>query len=86
MMFSHHARRQGVSDLYAGQRSAADLNLDAINFVGMTCDIGTEGSERTELGKMAEKDPEASKAKAAAYSQRYHRVSDETVRAGICPA
>jgi Zn-dependent M28 family amino/carboxypeptidase len=35
-------------------KTAANLNLDSLNFVGATRDIGTEGSERTELGKMAE--------------------------------
>jgi Zn-dependent M28 family amino/carboxypeptidase len=35
-------------------KTAANLNLDSLNFVGATHDIGTEGSERTELGKLAE--------------------------------
>jgi Zn-dependent M28 family amino/carboxypeptidase len=35
-------------------KTAANLNLDSLNFVGATRDIGTEGSERTELGKLAE--------------------------------
>lgn len=35
-------------------KTAANLNLDSLNFVGATRDIGTQGSERTELGKMAE--------------------------------
>jgi Zn-dependent M28 family amino/carboxypeptidase len=109
--------------LFPLNKTAANLNLDAINFVGTTRDMGTQGSERTDLGKMAEatakkmglhiasikpdlsggyfrsdhfsfakagvpafsieggseyvKDPAASKAKAEAYSARYHQVSDE---------
>ena len=35
-------------------KTAANLNLDSLNFVGATRDIGTQGSERTELGKMAD--------------------------------
>jgi Zn-dependent M28 family amino/carboxypeptidase len=35
-------------------KTAANLNLDSLNFVGATRDIGAEGSERTELGKLAE--------------------------------
>jgi len=35
-------------------KTAANLNLDSLNFVGATRDIGTQGSERTELGKLAE--------------------------------
>jgi Zn-dependent M28 family amino/carboxypeptidase len=109
--------------LWPLDKTAANLNLDAINFVGRTRDIGTAGSERTDLKAMAEatakkmgmriaevepdlaggyfrsdhfsfakagvpafsiegghvyeKDQEASAAKAKAYDQRYHQVSDE---------
>jgi len=35
-------------------KTAANLNLDSLNFVGATRDIGTQGSERTELGRLAE--------------------------------
>ena len=34
-------------------KTAADLNLDSLNFVGAAKDIGVQGSERTELGAMA---------------------------------
>jgi len=43
----------GVSPLWPLNKTAAALNLDSLNFVGKTRDIGTQGSERTELGKMA---------------------------------
>ncbi|NRR33249.1 M28 family peptidase [Oxalobacteraceae bacterium] len=43
-----------VSPLWPMAKTAANLNLDSLNFVGLTRDIGTQGSERTELGKMAE--------------------------------
>ena len=42
-----------ASPLWPLNKTAANLNLDSLNFVGKTRDIGTEGSERTELGKMA---------------------------------
>jgi Zn-dependent M28 family amino/carboxypeptidase len=42
------------SPLWPLARTAANLNLDSLNFVGATRDIGTQGSERTELGKLAE--------------------------------
>ncbi len=104
-------------------KTAANLNLDSLNFVGRTSDIGTQGSERTELAAIATqvaknmglhiakvepdlsggyfrsdhfnfakagvpafsiesgtdylKDPVGSKAKADAYSKRYHQVTDE---------
>lgn len=104
-------------------KTAANLNLDSMNFVGQTKDIGTQGSERTTLGAVAAavaqqmdlviakvapdlggsyfrsdhfsfakvgvpafsiasgkvylNNQEASKAKATAYSQRYHQVTDE---------
>ena len=109
--------------LWPLNKTAAALNLDSLNFVGATRDMGAQGSERTELGSMAAtvakamglqiaaarpdlaggyfrsdhfsfakagvpafsinggrdfvKDPEASKAKAAAYGPRYHQVTDE---------
>ncbi|GAB2879339.1 M28 family metallopeptidase [Pseudoduganella ginsengisoli] len=40
--------------LWPLDKTAAALNLDSLNFAGVTRDIGTAGSERTELGKMAE--------------------------------
>ncbi|TFW29022.1 M28 family peptidase [Duganella callida] len=43
-----------ASPLWPLAKTAANLNLDSLNFVGATRDIGTQGSERTELGKMAE--------------------------------
>ncbi|HEU4843469.1 MAG TPA: M28 family peptidase, partial [Burkholderiaceae bacterium] len=42
-----------VAPLWPLARTAANLNLDSLNFVGKTRDIGTQGSERTELGKLA---------------------------------
>ena len=112
-----------ASPLWPANKTAANLNLDSLNFVGATHDVGTQGSERTELGAMAAaaaramglkvakpepdlaggyfrsdhfsfakagipafsiegghdyaKDPVASKAKAKAYGERYHQVSDE---------
>ena len=39
--------------LWPAARTAANLNLDSLNFVGAAGDIGTGGSERTELGAMA---------------------------------
>ncbi|MES2048427.1 MAG: M28 family peptidase [Pseudomonadota bacterium] len=57
------AEEQGLlgSALYAAQplwpleKTAANLNLDSLNFVGVTRDMSTGGSERTELGEMAAK-------------------------------
>ncbi|MBC3806140.1 M28 family peptidase [Undibacterium seohonense] len=57
------AEEQGLlgSALYAAQplwpleKTAANLNLDSLNFVGITRDVSTQGSERTELGEIAEK-------------------------------
>ncbi|MBJ7311857.1 M28 family peptidase [Rugamonas sp. CCM 8940] len=43
-----------TAPLWPMAKTAANLNLDSLNFVGVTRDIGTQGSERTELGKMAE--------------------------------
>jgi Zn-dependent M28 family amino/carboxypeptidase len=42
------------SPLWPLAKTAANLNLDSLNFVGATRDIGTQGSERTDLGKLAE--------------------------------
>lgn len=39
--------------LWPLNKTAAVLNLDSLNFVGATHDIGAQGSERTELGAMA---------------------------------
>lgn len=57
------AEEQGLlgSALYAAQplwpleKTAANLNLDSLNFVGVTRDMSTRGSERSELGEMAAK-------------------------------
>jgi len=40
--------------LWPMAKTAANLNLDSLNFIGLTRDIGTQGSERTELGKLAD--------------------------------
>ena len=42
-----------ANPLWPAAKTAADLNLDSLNFVGPTHDISTAGSERTELGAMA---------------------------------
>jgi Zn-dependent M28 family amino/carboxypeptidase len=42
-----------VSPLWPANKTAANLNLDSLNWVGQTHDVGTQGSERTELGAMA---------------------------------
>jgi len=39
--------------LWPAEKTAANLNLDSLNFVGAARDIGASGSERTELGAMA---------------------------------
>ncbi|MCX7293613.1 M28 family peptidase [Janthinobacterium sp.] len=39
--------------LWPLNKTAAALNLDSLNFVGATHDIGAQGSERTDLGAMA---------------------------------
>lgn len=39
--------------LWPLNKTAAALNLDSLNFVGATRDIGAQGSERTELGAIA---------------------------------
>jgi Zn-dependent M28 family amino/carboxypeptidase len=41
------------SPLWPADKTAANLNLDSLNFVGAARDIDTKGSERTELGAMA---------------------------------
>ena len=117
------SKAYGEHPLWPLGKTAADLNLDSMNFVGSTKDISTQGSERTTLGAIAAavahqmgltiakeepdlgggyfrsdhfsfakagvpafsigsgkvylKDQEASKAKAATFSQRYHQVTDE---------
>ena len=43
-----------ASPLWPANKTAANLNLDSLNWVGATRDIGTQGSERTELKAMAE--------------------------------
>jgi Zn-dependent M28 family amino/carboxypeptidase len=43
-----------TAPLWPLEKTAANLNLDSLNFAGATRDIGTPGSERTELGAMAE--------------------------------
>jgi Zn-dependent M28 family amino/carboxypeptidase len=42
-----------ASPLWPAAKTAADLNLDSLNWVGATRDIDTPGSERTGLGAMA---------------------------------
>ncbi|NHZ40500.1 M28 family peptidase [Massilia aquatica] len=42
------------SPLWPAKKTAANLNLDSLNFVGAAKDIGTKGSERTELGALAD--------------------------------
>ncbi|MES2015301.1 MAG: M28 family peptidase [Pseudomonadota bacterium] len=42
-----------ASPLWPAAKTAANLNLDSLNFVGAANDIGTSGSERTDLGAMA---------------------------------
>jgi Zn-dependent M28 family amino/carboxypeptidase len=117
------SKAYGRHPLWPIGKTAADLNLDSMNFVGATKDIGVQGSERTTLGatagavakqmglsiaqaepdlgggyfrsdhfsfanagvpafsigsgKVFLKDQEASKSKAAAFSQRYHQVTDD---------
>ena len=39
--------------LWPAEKTAANLNLDSLNFVGQAKDIGVSGSERTDLGAMA---------------------------------
>ncbi|MDC8757337.1 M28 family peptidase [Janthinobacterium fluminis] len=41
------------SPLWPLDKTAANLNLDSLNFVGATRDIGVDGSERSELGQLA---------------------------------
>jgi Zn-dependent M28 family amino/carboxypeptidase len=40
--------------LWPVHKTAANLNLDSLNWIGAAKDIGTKGSERTDLGAMAE--------------------------------
>ncbi|MET0857768.1 MAG: M28 family peptidase [Telluria sp.] len=42
-----------ASPLWPANKTAANLNLDSLNWVGATSDIGVQGSERTELGALA---------------------------------
>ena len=42
-----------VSPLWPLNKTAANLNLDSLNFVGATRDIDTQGSERSDLGALA---------------------------------
>jgi Zn-dependent M28 family amino/carboxypeptidase len=42
-----------VNPLWPLAKTAANLNLDSLNFVGATSDINTQGSERSDLGAMA---------------------------------
>jgi Zn-dependent M28 family amino/carboxypeptidase len=42
-----------ANPLWPAAKTAANLNLDSLNWVGATRDVGTQGSERTELGVMA---------------------------------
>jgi Zn-dependent M28 family amino/carboxypeptidase len=39
--------------LWPAEKTAANLNLDSLNWIGATKDIGASGSERTDLGTMA---------------------------------
>lgn len=39
--------------LWPLEKTAANLNLDSLNFVGLSKDVNVQGSERTELGAMA---------------------------------
>lgn len=42
-----------ANPLWPAAKTAANLNLDSLNFVGAAKDIGVQGSERTDLGAMA---------------------------------
>jgi Zn-dependent M28 family amino/carboxypeptidase len=42
-----------VNPLWPLAKTAANLNLDSLNFVGATSDIDTKGAERSDLGAMA---------------------------------
>ena len=42
-----------ANPLWPMDKTAANLNLDSLNFVGAARDIGAAGSERTDLGEMA---------------------------------
>lgn len=43
----------GAHPLWPADKTACDLNLDAINWVGPTRDIGAPGADRTSLGATA---------------------------------
>ncbi len=47
--------------LWPMDKVAANLNLDSLNWIGTARDVGTQGSERTDLGKMAEATAKAMK-------------------------
>jgi Zn-dependent M28 family amino/carboxypeptidase len=42
-----------AAPLWPAAKTAAALNLDSLNYVGATRDIGVQGSERSDLGEMA---------------------------------
>jgi len=63
-----------TAPLWPLAKTAAALNLDSLNYTGKTRDIGTAGSERTDLGKMAE---------ATAKSMGMHIAKPEPDLAGI---
>ena len=42
-----------VNPLWPLAKTAANLNLDSLNFIGATSDIDTKGAERSDLGAMA---------------------------------
>ena len=42
-----------VNPLWPLEKTAANLNLDSLNFVGATSDIDTKGAERSDLGALA---------------------------------
>ena len=42
-----------TAPLWPLEKTAANLNLDSLNWIGRARDVGTQGSERTDLGKMA---------------------------------
>ncbi|MBY0238188.1 MAG: M28 family peptidase [Burkholderiaceae bacterium] len=54
-----------TTPLWPLDKTAANLNLDSLNFAGVTRDINTQGSERTELGKLAEATAKAMKMRIA---------------------
>ncbi|TWI51546.1 Zn-dependent M28 family amino/carboxypeptidase [Pseudoduganella flava] len=52
--------------LWPLEKTAANLNLDSLNWIGTARDVGTQGSERTDLGKMAEATAQAMRMRPAA--------------------